>query len=209
MKNDLGSPSLLELFVSFASGIISPTPSSAPAKRPWTERIAAYSTAATACLTAGIIILGVSQCTVSKGQLAVMQRQLNDAEIKDSASVVIRDLSLSGFPDHMTVGFDISNIGPTRAEMVTIFPTFGWGPSGGPLSVVTDPERNMLYEQPNEFGFTLAPEEKRHIDMPIRGIDYSHFPERARASLPTDAQLISGEFASDMLITAAYKTILD
>jgi hypothetical protein len=75
------------------------------------------------------------------------------------------------------------------------------------LSVVTDPEKNMLYEQPNEFGFTLAAEEKRHIDIPLRGVDPSDFPENAKASLPTFAQLISGDFNSVVLITAAYKTI--
>jgi hypothetical protein len=169
--------------------------------------VAAYSAAATAFLTFGIIVLGVSQYAVNKGQLAVMQRQLDDAETKNSASIVIHNLSLSGFPDHMIAGFDVSNIGPTRAEMFTIFPTFSWAPSGGQLGVTADPEKNMLYDQPNEFGFTLAPEEQRHINIPIRGVDPLRFPENARASLPTAAQLISGDFTSVVLITAAYKTI--
>jgi hypothetical protein len=72
------------------------------------------------CLTAAIVWLAWVQYTVSQGQLAVMQRQLNDAEIKDSASVVIRNMALSGFPDNTVVSFDVSNIGATRADMVSV-----------------------------------------------------------------------------------------
>jgi hypothetical protein len=197
-ENDPGSRGLPELFLSLASAIPSPPPG-APIKRRWTEIVAACSAAAMALLTVGIIALGVSQYSVSQGQLAVMQRQLNDAEIKDSASIVIRNLAVSGFPDNTVASFDVSNIGTTRADMVSVSHIFTWGPKGHPLSLLTAPEEpKIFFGQPNKFGFTLAPQEQRHIDVPIG---------KQLASPPTNAQLISGDYTSAVLITASYKTI--
>ena len=122
------------------------------------------------CLTAGIVWLGWVQYTVSQRQLAAMQRQLNDAEIKDSASVVIRNLALSGFPDNTVASFDVSNIGVTRADMVSLSDALVWGPKGHPLRLTSAPEEYMLFHQPNKFGFTLAPQEQRHFDVPVSKI---------------------------------------
>ena len=99
-----------------------------------------------------------------------MQRQLNDAEIKDSASIVIRNLALSGFPDNTVASFDVSNIGVTRADMVSLSDALVWGPKGHPLRLTSAPEEYMLFHQPNKFGFTLAPQEQRHFDVPVSKI---------------------------------------
>ena len=201
---------LSDLLLSVASAILSPlpaTPAPKPATRSWTDWLSALSAPAMVCLTGGIVWLGWVQYTVSNGQLRVMQRQLDDAEIKDSASVVMRHFAISGFPDHMIANFDVSNIGPTRAEMVTVIPTFRWGPRGPQtIGTLSDPKNESFY-QPNEFGFTLAPEELRHVDIPVRWIDPSKAPENMRASLPTAAQPTSEDFTSVVMITAAYKTI--
>jgi hypothetical protein len=127
-----GGRGLANLLLLVASAVLSPpaTPAPKPAGRPWTDWVSAFSALAMVCLTGGIVWLGWVQYTVSHGQLSVMQRQLDDAEAKDSASLTIRNLSLSGFPDHMIAGFDISNIGPTRAEMVTVFPPLGGDRAG-------------------------------------------------------------------------------
>ncbi len=136
------------------------------------ETVSAYSALATVFLTFGIIMLGVSQCTV-------MQRQLNDAEIKDSASIVIRNLVLNGFPDNMVASFDLSNIGATRADMISLTDPLIWGPKGHPLGLITAPEEYMLFYQPNKFGFTLAPQEQRHFDVPISKIQLPGGPVKA------------------------------
>jgi hypothetical protein len=168
-------------------------------RRPLTEWVSALSAVATVLLTGGIVWLGYVQYTVSNGQLGVMQRQLNDAEIKDSASIVIRNLVLNGFPDNMVASFDLSNIGATRADMVSLTDPLIWGPKGHPLGLITAPEEYMLFYQPNKFGFTLAPQEQRHFDVPISKIQLP--------GGPTDAQLISGDYITGLLITASYKTI--
>jgi hypothetical protein len=174
-EKDVGSGRWVELLTSLVRAAVTPPPS-APVQKSGTEKLAAYSAAATAFLTVGIIVLGVSQYFVNKGQLAVMQRQLDDAELKDSASVLIRNLAIAGFPDHTIASFDLYNIGPTRAEMVTIIPTFKWGPQGPQtMSNLVDP-REMLFYQPNEFGFTLASEEHRHVDMPVPGVESFEIP---------------------------------
>jgi hypothetical protein len=136
-----------------------------------------------------------------------MKRQLDDAEIKDSASIVIRNLAITGFPDNMLVNFDISNVGPTRAESVSLVQGFRWIPGRDVISAATNPGSMMYPNSPSDFGFALDPAEQRHIEMPIAGADPSDFPENARAWLPTSAQLISGEFTSVIDVTATYKTI--
>jgi hypothetical protein len=197
-----------DLLLLVASAVFSPppaTPVPEPIRRPWTERVAAYSAAATSFLTVGIIVLGVSQCAVNQGQLAVMQRQLNDSEIKDSAALDIRNFSIGGFPDHTIAGFDISNGGPTRADMVVIVPTFIWAPGKDLYGIVARNANNLVFcGPPNEFGITLAPGEVRHLDMPISTVGSS---EEMSARMPTCDQLISGEYTSLISVTAVYKTV--
>jgi hypothetical protein len=67
--------------------------------------------------------------------------------------------------------------------------------------------RDILFYQTNEVGFRLTSEEHRHIDIPVQGVDPSKFPEKAKLSLPTTAQLTSGDFISAILILIAYKTV--
>jgi hypothetical protein len=91
--------------------------------------------------------------------------------------------------------------------MVTIIPEFKWGPTARQMfSNLVDP-RDILFYQTNEVGFTLTSEQHRHIDIPVQGVDPSKFPEKAKLSLPTTAQLTSGDFISAILILIAYKTV--
>jgi hypothetical protein len=207
-ESNHGSRRLADLLLLVASAVLSPppaTPAPKPISRPWTEWVSALSAVATVLLTGGIVWLGYVQYTVSHGQLSVMQRQLDDAEIKDSASIVIRNLAITGFPDHMVVSADISNIGPTRAEMVSIVPGFRWMPGRDLFTAARDPK--FLIDPASPEGFTLDPSGGRHVEMPMSGADPSKFPENVRALLPTPAQLISGEFTSVVSVSANYKTI--
>jgi hypothetical protein len=196
-ENDGETRGLPEQFFLLASGLVGPAPPSR-VERPWTERVSALSAFATVLVTGGIVWLGYVQYTVNNGQLRVMQQQLNDAEIKDSASIVIRNLVLNGFPDNMVASFDVSNIGATRADMVSLTDPIVSGPKGHPLGLTTAPEEYMNFYQPNKFGFTLAPQEQRHFEVPI---------SKFLPGGPTDAQLISGDYTTGFLITASYKTI--
>ena len=79
--------------------------------------------AAVATLFAAIV-----QGVIFNRQLGVMQRQLNDSEVMEAASITLRNLSISGFPDNPVLSLDVNNSGRTRADQVTVISGFNWEP---------------------------------------------------------------------------------
>jgi len=107
------------------------------------------------------------QASLTGDQLTVMQRQLDDSEILEAASVTIKNITVQGFPNNTIISFDISNDGRSRADQfanmvfpaavpkksdpgaLRKYPPAFLPPNTSGISInPSDPDRHFVYSQP-------------------------------------------------------------
>jgi hypothetical protein len=149
------------------------------------------------------------QAWLTRRQLSVMQRQLNDSEIQEAASLTIRNFVIEGFPDSTVASFDIVNSGRTRGDQVTMDPVYVWMPATGLGKWLLDEHAFGGRINSSELGFSIEPSEApRHFRIPIQTTDaFKEFPPEARARLPSKDDIISGRFASIVYIWGTYQDV--
>jgi hypothetical protein len=146
------------------------------------------------CLTTiGIFV----QAYIFYGQQQTMQRQLNDFEIQESASLDIKNFSIQNFPAHPTVVYDISNSGHTRADQILpgIFSGTFLLKNETDLFLTAQP---FAFSAPNINGFSLSPgEPSKHfswvLTRPPFGPYPAGWPEEALKSAATLADILKGD----------------
>src|ERR1700722_3185912 len=82
-------------------------------------------------IAAGVGWIFWRQENIMQGQFDVLQRQLHDQEVEEEASVTIENLTVKGFPDNVTLYFDVRNSGRSRAEELTLDPSYIWTDRAG------------------------------------------------------------------------------
>jgi hypothetical protein len=162
-----------------------------------------------ALATAAIFALGIFQYLTLSGQLAVMQRQLDESEMLDAASITIRNFSVSGFPDNTVVDFEVVNAGKTRADKATFDPGYVWVPAADLFGFLRKEHALGSRTQPSDLGLSLEPtDEPRHFRFPIETIQaFDKFSAEVRAKLPTRDDVMSGRWASVIYIVGTYADI--
>jgi hypothetical protein len=145
---------------------------------------------------------------VFQGQLGALQRQVRDAEIQEAASISIRNLAVSGFPDKTVVSFDGVNTGRTRAEQFSADVISMWVPPQGVFETVTKSVGTGPVV-PSQFGITVDPSDPpRHM---TRSVDVAptipNLPPDMLKHMPTRERLISGEVVSIISVVGIYKDV--
>ena len=171
------------------------------------SRKTAYATIAIAAFTAAILVLGYFQYRVTNGQLVVIQRQLDDSEIQEAASITLRNFGVNGFPDQPVISVDVVNVGRTRADQVTVDAGAYWVRGHDVLALL-----NQVSSQfggrtiPNEFGFSIEPNETPHnIVLPIQPLPPPGMPKEAK--LPTREEFVSGDVTTVLYVIGSYRDV--
>jgi hypothetical protein len=180
----------------------------AEALRRATERTA-RATVWMAAATAAIVVADVFQYVITSGQLAVMQRQLDDSEILDAASITINNFNVTGFPDNMVMDFEVVNAGKTRADKITMDPGYIWLPASALFGHLRKEHALGGRTQASDLGFSLeATDPPRHIRLPIQTIQaFENFPAEVRTKLPSREDIVSGRWASVISLWGTYADV--
>jgi hypothetical protein len=153
----------------------------------------------------GVIAVIVYTC-VTRQQLNVMQRTLDDAEIQEAASVTIRNLTITGFPDNTIVSFDVVNSGRTRADQVIMPVMSNWFQPNDEFEILKNvPSPN----NPNEFGFSIEPSDPpRHMSFQLGSFPFwpkgIPIPAEVLKRSPTKDDFISGRREITFTIAGIY-----
>ena len=138
------------------------------ARYTWRLTIATWIIAFAAVLNFGASLL---QWSTMRRQADITQRQLDDAEIQEAASITIRNLTVTGFPDKPIVSFEVANSGKTRADRVTIVPGYTWMPTETVFGFLSREDAFGGPTRASEFGFSIEPSEPpRRISFTMEAV---------------------------------------
>lgn len=135
-----------------------------------------------AFFTLAVVVVGVFQSCTIQNQLNVMQRQMDDAEIQEAASISIKNFAIEGFPDNPQIVFQLLNAGRTRADQI--------GPVVNSGTIETKDELDFFIKpglginRPNINGFSLNPSEQKAFSYPINLFPFEVFTRDK--SIPPD-----------------------
>ncbi len=171
-------------------------------------------------LTFGAAII---QAIIFNRQLAIMQRQMNDAEIQEAASITIQNLAVAGFPDEIVLSYDVLNTGRTRADQVTTEPGYMWVNSDGKLTleqqkftILHQISQNQIgfggRSNPSEMGITIDPKDApQHVSRRFGALPQIPYgvpaEELSKWKLPTRQDIITGHTISFFYVTGIYRDI--
>lgn len=150
------------------------------------------------------------QACLTRDQLAVLQRQLSDQEIQESASITISNLVVAGFPDNPVMKFDVKNSGRTRADEVTVVGDYLWTGRGGEMEILGKPETYFKMGTTSKLGFSLEPTDPpRQLSMPMTKIPptFPSMTQAEKAKFPTRNDFIIGKFVSIYAVIVNYKDV--
>jgi hypothetical protein len=168
--------------------------------------------------TLALVVVGSLQWQLMRSQLGELRRQLDDSEILEAASVTIKNLRVSGFPERPVADFDVVNSGRTRADAINILSSFDWTlATGKAVTIPRDPYGDEGWAV-SDFGFSLEPTDPpKHLSMyaisipPIREITRkykSNPPEQEdEPKLPSGDDFLSGRFYAFVYVVGTYKDI--
>jgi hypothetical protein len=157
-------------------------------------------------VAAAIALAGIG---VLLGQQRIMQRQLNDTEIQEAASISLRNFSIAGFPDKPTITVDVVNTGKSRADWISIIPVAAWVSGPDVTKLINQQAQGLGTIRPNKFGFSLeSTDPPRHVvtqtqslpPVPPEGIP-------PLKEVPTREEFISGNVSTMIYVIAAYRDV--
>lgn len=180
------------------------------------ERLTALSTFAIFLATATAVGIGIAQWRALYStdeairiQADIMRRQLDDAEIQEAASVTIRNLTITGFPDNTIVSFDVVNSGRTRADQVIVPVISSYFQLNDELGILTGKGGLGGPTNPNPLGVSIEPSDPpRHMSVQLGSIPFWHkeipIPAEVLKKLPTKDDFISGRREIIFAIVGVY-----
>lgn len=143
---------------------------------------------------------------VFKGQLRAMQRQLNDSEIQEAASITLRNFTIGGFPDNPSISIDVVNSGRTRADYVSVNGGSYWVRGSNVSRLLEQIESGWPLNNVIDFGFSLDPNEPpRHLNIGVLPLPPNGFPPEA--AIPTREEFISGDITTVIYALGTYKDV--
>jgi hypothetical protein len=170
------------------------------------HRHTVWATWTMAAFTAAIFGVGVFQYLVTKGQLDVLRRQLNDSEIQEAASITLRNFSIGGFPDQPSLNVDVVNTGRTRADQVTVDGGEYWVQGHDVMALLNQVGQFSGRAIPSELGFSIEPSEPaRHLVIGLQPLPPPGFP--AKAKLPTRDEFASGDVTTLIYAIGVYRDV--
>lgn len=159
-----------------------------------------------ALFTAAIFAVGVFQYLVTRGQLAVMQRQLTDSEIQEAASITLRNFSISGFPDQPKINVDVLDTGRTPADQVTVDGGEYWERGQDVRAFLNQIGQFPGRTLPSELGFSIEPSEPaRHLVIGLQPLPPPGLPKEA--TLPTRDQFATGDVTTLIYAIGVYRDV--
>lgn len=160
-----------------------------------------------------IALLVVTAGFAGKAWLAlrsVMSRQLKDAELQDAASISIQNLTISDFPDHPVVNFDVVNSGRTRADRVTMEPAQSWSWGHNVKGLLDRANPYQAHTAAADLGFSIEPAQApRHFSIPLADIPpsiSSMDPEDA-AKKPSKDDFSAGRVIMLVFVVGSYMDV--
>jgi hypothetical protein len=170
------------------------------------ERMMAQWTRRVGWFTGALVVVSVVTACIFWRQLNVMQRQLDDAEIQEAASITIKNLTAAGFPDNIVISYDISNHGRTRADQVNVHLAHGTMRPEEEFKIFTG-EFGVGFTSPNVNGLSIDPSDPpRHISFPFGSLPLipQGMPPEILAKLPSKEDFVSGRVLAYFAVLGAY-----
>jgi hypothetical protein len=161
--------------------------------------------ALTVAAIVGVVAVLVGNSDSAK-QRGVMQRQLDDAEIQEAASITIRNLKVEGFPDDVVVSYDIVNTGRTRADQLNTPLISSALPPSEEFKIFLN-KWGVGFTSPNINGRSIAPSDPPlHVTVPMGAVAAipPEIPPEFRAKLPTREDFMMGRREAYYAVVGAY-----